>query len=168
MKLYTSGGPHPQVVAMFMAEKGVRIDAEKVDVRMNANRSPEHLARNPMGQVPTLQLDDGTCVSEIFAICEYLEDIRPVPALIGATPEEKAVTRMWARRIDLNIIEPLATSFRNGGALSLFKDRILTASEVSSGMRQMSDNCLRWLNDQMGGKTWICGDRFTLADIQIF
>src|SRR5512143_2853129 len=112
MKFYNSIGPNPRVVRMFMAEKGVSIPTQEVNLMKGENREGDHLKRNPHGQMPTLELDNGAFLSEITAICEYLEDKNPKPALIGTTPEEKAETRMWTRRIDLNICEPMANGFR--------------------------------------------------------
>ena len=168
MKLYNSIGPNPHAVRMFMAEKGITIPLVEVDLMKGENRGPEHLKRNPHGQMPALELDDGHYISEITAICEYLEDTHPKPALIGSTPEEKAEARMWTRRIDLNICEPMATGFRFSEGLPLFKDRIYTAPEAAPGLKAMAQNRMKWLDGQMAGKEWICGARFTLADILLY
>src|SRR6195952_5914448 len=90
MKLYDSVGPNPHVVRMFMAEKGIEMPRQPVDLRKGENREAEHLKRNPHGQMPTLELDNGHYLSEITAICEYLEEMHPQPAVIGATAEERA------------------------------------------------------------------------------
>ena len=89
MKFYDSIGPNPRLVRMFMAEKGIDIPKQTVDLRGGENRQEAHLARNPHGQMPTLELDNGAYLSEITAICEYLEEIKPTPPLIGTTPEER-------------------------------------------------------------------------------
>src|SRR6202011_2741585 len=114
MKLYDSIGPNPRIVRMFMAEKGIEMPKQTVDLRGGENRQAEHLKRNPHGQMPTLELDNGSYLSEITAICEYLEEKNPSPAMIGATPEQRAECRMWTRRVDLNIAEPLANGYRYG------------------------------------------------------
>ena len=108
MRLYTGMGPNPRVVNIFLAEKGVDVERETVDLMAGENRQETHLERNPAGQLPCLELDDGSYLAEITAICEYLDEVHPNPPLLGTTPEERAVTRMWTRRIDLNIIEPLS------------------------------------------------------------
>ena len=108
MKFYNSIGPNPRVVRMFAAEKGITLPTVEVDLMKAENRQAAYLAKNKAGQMPCLELDDGSTVSEITAICEYLEDVHPKPALIGASAKEKAETRMWTRRIDLNICEPMA------------------------------------------------------------
>ncbi len=168
MKLYNSIGPNPHIVRMFIAEKGLDIPKHEVNLVAGENRQPDHLKRNPHGQMPCLELDNGQFISEITAICEYLEDKHPKPALIGATPEEKAETRMWTRRVDLNICEPLAAGFRYGEGEKLFAGRILTVPEASAGLKKVAQNRLAWLDGQLAGKEFLCGNRFTLADILLY
>ena len=161
MKFYNSIGPNPRVVRMFMAEKGLKIPSQDVDLMAGDNRKPDHLARNPHGQMPALELDDGSFVSEILAICEYLEDTNPSPALIGSDAKEKAEARMWTRRVDLNIVEPLTNGFRFSQGLRLFKDRIVTVPEAADGLKKIAQDRLTWLDGQMAGKDFLCGKRFT-------
>ena len=169
MKLYDSIGPNPRIVRMFMAEKGIEIPKQTVDLRGGENRQDAHLKRNPHGQMPTLELDDGSYLSEISAICEYLEEKQPTPPLIGATPEERAECRMWTRRVDLNICEPLANGYRFGEGLKFFEKRIPVAAEASPGLKKIAANRLQWLNAQLGdGRDYLCGKRFTLADIHLY
>jgi len=168
MKFYNSIGPNPRVVRMFLAEKGIEIPKVEVDLMKGENRADEHLKRNPHGQMPCLELDDGRYLSEVTAICEYIEDTHPKPALIGATPEEKAEARMWTRRVDLNICEPLANGFRFGEGEPFFKNRIVTVPEASAGLKKVAQDRVRWLDGQIAGKAYLCGDRFTLADILLF
>ena len=168
MKFYNSIGPNPRVVRMFMAEKGLTILTQDVDLMAGDNRKPDHLARNPHGQMPALELDNGTYICEITAICEYLEDTNPKPALVGSTPEEKAETRMWTRRVDLNIVEPLTNGFRFSQGLRLFQNRIVTVPEAADGLKKIAQDRLSWLDGQMAGREYLCGKRFTLADILLF
>jgi len=168
MKLYDSAGPNPHVVRMFLAEKGVALPVETVDLRAGDNRKEAHLKRNPHGQMPTLELDNGGYLSEIIPICEYIEEKHPTPPLIGTTAEERAECRMWTRRIDLNICEPLGHGFRYGEGLKFFQDRIVTVPEASAGMKKVAADRLAWLNGQMAGKEFVCGSRFTMADILLF
>jgi len=168
VKFYNSIGPNPHVVRMFMAEKGLKIPSQEVDLMGGENRKDDHLARNPHGQMPTLELDNGTYLSEITAICEYLEDTNPKPALVGSTPEEKAETRMWTRRVDLNIVEPLTNGFRFSQGLRLFQNRIVTVPEAADGLKKIAQDRLTWLDGQMAGREYLCGKRFTLADILLF
>jgi glutathione S-transferase len=169
MKLYDSIGPNPRIVRMFMAEKGIEMPKQTVDLRGGENRQDAHLKRNPHGQMPALELDDGSYLSEIVPICEYLEEKNPSPAMIGSTAEERAQCRMWTRRVDLNIAEPLANGYRFGEALKFFEKRIPVAPEASPGLKMIAANRLKWLNGQMAdGREWICGKRFTLADILLY
>jgi glutathione S-transferase len=168
MKFYNSIGPNPRVVRMFMAEKGITVPTEEVNLMAGENRQEPHLKRNPHGQMPCLELDNGQYISEILPICEYLEDKNPTPALIGANAEEKAETRMWTRRIDLNICEPLANGFRFSAGLPLFQNRIVTVPEAADGLKRIAQDRLKWLDGQMAGKDFVCGKRFTLADVLLY
>lgn len=169
MKLYNSVGPNPHVVRMFAAEKNVQLPSEEVDLMSGANRQPDYLKINPAGQLPCLILDDGTLVAEITAICEYIDEIGDGPSLIGETAAERAVTRMWTRRVDLNICEPLANGFRFSEGLPLFKDRMITIPEAAEGLKQIAREKLAWLDGLMDdGRTFIAGDKITLADVLLY
>lgn len=168
MKLYDSVGPNPRLVRMFMAEKSIKIPVQTVDLRGGENRQPEHLARNPHGQMPTLELDDGSYLSEITAICEYLEEIHPTPAMIGSTPAERAECRMWTRRVDLNICEPMANGFRFSEGLKLFSNRIVCVPEAAPGLKKIAADRIAWVDGQIAGKEFLCGARFTLADMMLY
>ena len=168
MKFYNSVGPNPRMVRMFMAEKGIDIPKEEVNLMKGDNRREPYLSKNSIGQMPALELDSGHCVTEITAICEYLEDTHPNPPLIGDNPEKKAETRKWTRRIDLNICEPMAGGFRYSQGLPLFKDRIPTVPEAADGLKGIAQHYLKWLDKEMEGKEFVCGKRFTMADILLF
>jgi len=168
MKFYNSIGPNPRAVRMFMAEKGLKVPLVEVDLLKGENRQSAYQQKNNAGQMPCLELEDGSTVSEITAICEYLEDTNPKPALIGSSPKEKAETRQWTRRIDLNIVEPLANGFRYSQGLPLFKDRIPTAPEAADGLKRVAQDRMLWLDKMVAGRQWICGDRFSYADIHLF
>ena len=146
MKLYNSIGPNPHVVRMFAQEKGLDLPMEEVDLMGGENRQDDYLKLNPSGQLPCLETDDGTLIAEITAICEYLDEIGDGPSLIGDTPEERAATRMWTRRVDLNICEPLANGFRYSEGLPLFKERMITIPEAAEGLKQIAREKLAWLD----------------------
>ncbi len=168
MKLLNSLGPNPRIVRMFLLEKGLEIPFEEIDILGAENRQKNYLEMNPAGQVPTLVLDDGTCISETVAICEYLEDLYPSKPLIGVTPEEKASHRMWQRRLELNITENLYNSFKYSVGLELFKDRVHCLPEAANGLAEIVAEKLVWLNDLMDRKTFVCGEQLSLADIILF
>ncbi|MFT7044638.1 MAG: glutathione S-transferase [Cyclobacteriaceae bacterium] len=165
MKFINSVGPNPRVVRMFIAERGLDIDVIEVDLVAGENRQPDYLTRNPSGTTPALQLDDGGHIAEITAICEYLDDKNGHTDLIGTNAEHRAETRMWTRRIDLQIVEPLTNGFRYSVGLPMFKDRIRTIPQAAEDLKTLAQERLTWLDQQMSGKQYVCGERFTLADI---
>ena len=168
MKLYNSIGPNPRVVKMFMAEKGIEIPLAEVDIMGGENRQADYLKVNPAGQLPALELDSGEVLAEITAICEYLDEKFPDNSLVGTTPEERAETRMWTRRVDLNVCEPLAGGFRYAEGLPMFKDRMRCLPEAADGLKAIAQDKLQWLDGLMQGKQFLAGDRMTLADILLF
>lgn len=168
MKLINSIGPNPRVVRMFLAEKGVEIPTEDIDIRAGVNRQAEYLAKNPSGTAPALELESGDYLSEITAICEYIEDKHPTPALIGANAEEKAKTRMWTRRIDLGVCEPLANGFRYSQGIKMFESRMRCIPEAADGLKALAQDKIAWLDGQLAGRDFIAGDKVSLADILFF
>lgn len=169
MKYYHSVGPNPRVVTLFMAEKSIKLPQVDVDLRGGENRrAPYNVDINPAGQTPALQLDDGSYLTEITAICEYLDEIHPDNSLIGTTAQERAETRMWTRRIDLNICEPLTNGFRYAEGLPLFSNRMRCLPEAADGLKAIAQDGLTWLNGLISDREFIAGKRFTLADIFLF
>ncbi len=168
MKLYQSIGPNPHVVRMFLAEKGIDIPMETIDIRAGVNRQSEFLKLNPMGQSPALLTDKDAVITEILAICEYIEELHPTPPLIGTNADERGETRMWTRRIDLNIVDPLSSGFRYSDGIKMFESRMRVIPEAAGGLKALAQDGFDWLNSQMGNNIWVCGNRFTLADILLF
>jgi glutathione S-transferase len=169
VKFYDSIGPNPKLVRMFAAEKGFTFgEVEKVDIVAGANRQGGYLEKNPAGQLPSLELDDGRVIAETIAICEWIEDVQPEPALIGANPADRAETRMWVRRVEWKITQPLADGFRFAEGLPLFKDRIRTLPDAADGLKAIARDGLEWLDAQIAGRDTIVPGRFTLADIALF
>ena len=168
MKLYYEIGPNPHVVRMFIADLGLDIEKEEVDLMGGENRQAEQLSRNPSGQMPTLELDYGSFLAEITVICEYLDEINGNSDLIGKTPQERAETKMWVRRIDLQIIEPLTNGFRSAEGYEFFKERLHLIPQAADDLKAIAQERLVWLDQQLEGKEFICGDRLTLADIMLY
>lgn len=168
MKLYNSVGPNPHVVRMFMAERGIDVPTEDIDIIKGANREAAYLEKNPHGQSPALILDNGSLVTEITAICEYLDETSPGDSLIGSTPEERAQTRRWTRWVDLKIVEPLTTGFRGAEGLPMFKDRMRCLPEAADGLKAFAQDNIAFLDKQMENRDYVAGDSFTLADILLF
>ncbi|MBA4780976.1 MAG: glutathione S-transferase [Sphingomonadales bacterium RIFCSPHIGHO2_01_FULL_65_20] len=168
MKLYQSIGPNPRVVLMFLEEKGAVIDRAFVDIMKGENRQPDFVAKNPFGQVPLLEMDDGTYLSESTAICGYIEEKFPTPALIGSTAEERAVTSMLIRRLDYDVVGPMTTAFRGSEGLPMFQSRMRCLPEAADGLKACARDGLAAFDALLAGKTWLAGDRFTLADILLY
>jgi len=168
MKLYNSIGPNPRVVKMFAAEKGVDLPKVPVDLMKGENRESAYGAVNPSGTTPALELDEGLIIAEITAICEYLEELHPEPPLVGTTPMQRAETRMWVRRIDLGIVEPMTNGFRYSQGLAMFQNRLHCIPQAADDLKAIAQEKLTWLDRLIAGREWIVGDRFTLADILLF
>ena len=169
VRLYDSIGPNPHVVRMFAAEKGLPLERVAVDLMGAENRREPYMARNVAGTTPALETDDGTTVCEIMAICEYLEETQPDPALIGRDVAERAETRMWTRRIDLGIVEPMTNGFRATEGRKLFESRMrLVSPDAGAELKAIARDKLLWLDAQMAGRSFVCGERFSLADILLF
>ena len=161
-------GPNPHVVRMFIAEIGIDIETIEIDLMGGENRQDAYLKKNPSGQLPALQLDDGSFLAEITVICEYLDELNGHTNLIGINPQERAETKMWTRRIDLQIIEPLTNGFRYAEGYDLFKDRLHLIPDAADDLKAIAQERLAWLDKQLEGKEFICGDRFSLADIMFY
>jgi glutathione S-transferase len=169
MKLYDSIGPNPKLVRMFAAEKGFTFkEVQKVDIMKGENRQAPYLAKNPAGGMPSVETDDGKVVAETIAICELLEELNPAPALIGTTPTERAETRMWVRRVEWKIIQPMTDGFRFAEGLPLFKTRMYTAPEAAPGLKAIAQEGYKWLDAQLAGRDTIVPGRFSLADVALY
>ncbi len=170
MKLYTGRGPNPRAARIAFAEKGVAYERVEVDIVKNESRTGDYVARvNPAGTIPALETDDGQMICEVTAIAEYLDEVEPAHPLIGKTPAERAETRMWARRLDLEICAPMGLAFQ-GGAMRKFFDgkKMLAPEESVPTFIEIGRTRLEWLEGQMAGRDWICGERFSWADVPMF
>jgi glutathione S-transferase len=168
MKLLNSLGPNPRLVRIFAQEKGLELATEEIDIMAGENRRSSYLKRNPSGQLPALELDDGSVLAETIAICEYLEELHRQPALIGATPEERGATRMWTRRIEQKIVQPLTDGFRFAEGLAMFEDRLHVIPQAADDLKEIAQEGQDWLDTELGDQTFIVGDRFTLADVVLY
>jgi glutathione S-transferase len=168
MKVYHSFGPNPRALRFFLLEKGLELPKEEVDLLGMENRRPPYTDKNPGGQVPALEMADGRVIGETVAIFEYLEEKHPTPPLIGGTPEDRAETRCWQRRVELRITEPLYNGFRFAEGLAIFTPRMRVLPEAADGLKAVARDNLTWLDGLLAGKAWIAGDRFTVADIILY
>src|SRR5881628_3685354 len=114
MKIYDFvGAPNPKKLRIYLAEKGINLPIEPVNIVTGENRTPEFLKRNPLGGLPVLELDDGSHLTESLAIIEYLEELHPEPPLIGRTPRERARVRELERIVELGVMNSVGTYFQN-------------------------------------------------------
>ena len=168
MKLLNSMGPNPRMVRMFMIEKGIELESLEHDVLAAENRESPYTDKNPGGQMPALELDDGSFLAETVVICEYLEELHPTPALIGSTAQERAETRMWTRRVEQKITENMYNGFRYSEGLERFKDRMHCLPEAADGLKTIAQDGLAWLDVLMEGREYVCRDRLTIADLVLY
>src|SRR5262245_65903948 len=127
MKLYSSGwAPNGRRVAMFLAEKGLEVPTVEVDLAKRENTHASFVARNPLGRMPVLELDDGTHLTESVAISRYFEALQPTPSLFGTTPIEQATIEMWNRRAELNVLIPVAQAVRSSTPVFKTFEKVVT------------------------------------------
>jgi glutathione S-transferase len=166
MKLYTyDGAPNPRRVHIYLAEKGIEVPFEQVDIVKRANRTPEFIENvNAMGGLPVLELDDGSHIAESIAICRYFEALAPEPALFGTTPKEQAVIDMWLRRTELNFMLPVGMVWVHGSPFTkaVVKRQI---AEVADQYRAIVKSYYEFLDDQLATRNYMAGDTYTIADI---
>ncbi|PIV73774.1 MAG: glutathione S-transferase, partial [Rhodocyclales bacterium CG17_big_fil_post_rev_8_21_14_2_50_68_7] len=162
--------PSPRRVRIFIAEKGVEIPVVQVDLRSGEQLGEAFRAKNPRCTVPVLELDDGTCLTETVAICDYLDSVYPQPSLMGRTPKERALVLQWNHWIEdlgfLSVAEVLRNSFPG------FKDRALPGPDAFEQIPALAERGRRrigqfWalLDRQLGANAWVAGDAFTMVDI---
>lgn len=168
MLIYDAHSPAPRCLRMFLLEKQLQLPAVTVDVMTGENRQLPYLTVNPAGQTPALRLDDGSVLAEAVAIAEYLEELHPLPPLIGSTPAQRAQTRQWWRRIELNITEFIHNAYHYAEGLARFEPRIPVAPEAADGLKRVAQDRLRWLDGMFGAGPYLCGERFTAADIWLY
>ncbi len=166
MKLYTyPGAPNPRRVHIYLAEKGIKVPFETVDIMTRENRKPEFIEKvNVMGGLPVLELDDGSHIAESVAICRYFEATHPDPPLFGSTPKEKGTVEMWVRRIELNFMVPVGMVWVHGSPLTanVVKHQI---PEVAAQNRRSVEQYFDFLDRELAGREFIAGDTYTVADI---
>jgi glutathione S-transferase len=166
MKLYDlKTGTNTRRVRIFLAEKGVKLPTVEVDMMKGENKSPDYLAKNPMGTMPLLELDDGTQIAESVAICRYIEELHPEPPLFGTTPIERALIEMWNRRMELELLIPIIDNFVHSSAF--YKERLSQVADIAQRGRMHAQARMRWLDSELAQRPFITGDRYTIADITV-
>ena len=161
--LETRQAPNPRRVRLFLAEKGITVPFEELDLMKGALKTPEFSRLNRFQRVPLLVLDDGTAISETVAICRYLDETNPGGALFGTTPLERAHVDMWIRRIEFQLMNPVGMFWRHAhprtaALLTQFKD-------FGESNRETYANALKWLDRELADKSYVAGEVYTMADI---
>ncbi len=167
MKLYyeANPAPNPRKVLIFMAEKGLDIPLERVRMQKREHKAPEFVKKNPLGQVPVLELDDGTCISESLAICRYLEELHPTPSLFGRTPLERANIEMWLRRAEFRLWNPMGQVWINADprTAAVNPNQFKGYGEHS---KKVVANAMRWFDKELSdGRAFLAGPDYSMADI---
>lgn len=165
MKLYDSRrAPNPRRVRWFMAEKGIEdVEIVEVDIFAGQHRTPDYMARAGLPNVPALEMDDGTTITESVAICRYLESVYPEPNLFGRDAREIAIVEMWARRAEMLVATPLMLTVRHSHpALAAIETQV---PEVAANNRASAEKGIRVLDRRLAESPFIAGDRVTIADI---
>ena len=166
MKLYGSPvAPNPRRVRIFLAEKDIEVPIVDVDILKAENRQPDFLAKNPLGGVPILELDDGAILAESTAICRYFEETKPEPPLMGLDARDRAIVEMWLRRVEFEVTFPIFQAFRN--THDFFKGRITQVPEWGAVCKKRAIQQLAWLDGELGDRPFVAGDRYTIADIAL-
>jgi glutathione S-transferase len=165
MKLYGAPmpAPNPRRVRIFLAEKGIDLAETPVNMMKREHKSSDFRAKNSMGQLPTLELDDGTCISETVAICRYFEETNPEMPLFGRTAVEKALIDQWIRRVEFAVMMPVGNFWRHAhpytaALLTQFKDFGESNKETYQGAQ-------KYLDRELAGREFLVGDTYTMADI---
>jgi glutathione S-transferase len=167
MRLYTfEMAPNALRVLMLLKEKAIDIEVVELDAQAEEHKSAEFLTINPLGQVPALQLDDGTCIAESLPISRYLDEISGAPRLFGDTPEAQAVIGMWERRAELGVFIP-AIEYGHHTQPTM-AEYFTQYPDWGNSMKATVQSCLTLLDARLGESEWLGGDQFSIADITAY
>ncbi len=165
MKLYDGGrAPNPRRVRVFLAEKGVSVPLEPIDIGKREHKSAEYTAINPLQRIPSLVLDDGSVISESVAICRYFEELQPEPRLFGRTPLECATIEMWQRRIEFELLGTIAAVFRHSHPF-MAELEVPQVAAWGEANKSKVESFLHLLDRHLADREFVCGSDFSIADI---
>ncbi len=164
--LDNQAGSNTKRVRMYLAEKGLEIPRENVEFSKMEHRTPEFRKINPMAALPVLRLEDGSYLTESYAICRYLEEFHPNPPLFGTTPKERAVIEMWNRRIELDVASYVTSYVKH--QQPFFAEVLTQVPEYVEACRHDALKKFDWLDADMAGRDYIAGDDFTVVDITAY
>ena len=164
MKLYVAPGPNSYRVRIFMAEKKIELPLVQLDYAKREHKAPEFLKLNSLGQVPVLEFDDGTIVTESVAICRILEDLHPSPPLFGTDAKSKGKIEMWNRRREQEVFGTIGSVVLHTN--EFFKERVVQVPEFAEAQKGAIPGKWAWLDREMSdGRAYLTGDQFSMADI---
>jgi glutathione S-transferase len=164
LKLYDyARAPNPRRVRIFLAEKGIRVPCEEVDIMRRVNREPPFLEKNPFGTIPVLELDDGTYLSESVAICRYFEELQPEPPLFGRDARERAEVEMWNRRVELILLQSVGMVWGHGSPLTA--KVVKQIPENVAPNRKRAAQFLEVLDRFLAKRAFLAGEQLSIADI---
>jgi glutathione S-transferase len=161
---------NPRRVRIFLAEKGVEVPVQMIDMTKGENSTPEFLTKNAMGKLPVLELDDGTCITESVAICRYIEAQYPVPNMFGTDPLETARIEMWTRRTEMNFAVPILQVFEH--LHPFWEGRVKQVKECGELAREKALEKFAWLDGELAKRApderhFLAAGRYTVADITL-
>ena len=166
VKLYDlAASPNTRRVRIYLAEKGIEIPTVAIDMSKGEQKTPEYLAKNSLGKMPVLELDDGTCIAESVAICRYLEELHPEPPMFGRDALERARVEMWHRRAELEILQSLMHVF--GHTHEMWKGVLTQIPEWGAACVETVQERYAWLDRELEGREFIATDDYTVADIAL-
>jgi glutathione S-transferase len=162
--LQTKTAPNPRRVRIFLAEKGIEVAYEELDLMQGALKTPEFTKLNRFQRVPVLILDDGTAIAETMAICRYFEESKPEPALFGKGAKQRALIEMWNRRMELGLLFSVAQAFRHlhPAAAQLEVPQVAAWGEANKPRAQ---EILQFMDEELGKRRFLAGDDYSVADI---
>ena len=165
MRLYDGGrAANPRRVRIFLAEKGITVPIEPIDLGKLQQRSETYSSVNPMQRVPALVLDDGTVITELMAICRYFEALQPEPPLFGRGALDSALIEMWSRRVEFHLYLPVSYLFQHlHPAMKVMVDPQVPAWGEANKPRVLE--FLRFLDGELKERPYVAGKEFTVADI---
>lgn len=165
MKLFDGGkAPNPRRVRVFLAEKGLEVPMVRVDMAAFEHKQADVSTRNPLQRLPVLELDDGTILTELVAICRYFEELHPEPALFGRGALGKALVEMWQRRIELNLFLPVGFAFRHIHP-AMKEWEVPQVPEWGEVNKSKVIDFLALLDRELAAREFAAGDQFSVADI---
>jgi len=173
MKLYTyDPAPNPRRLTLFLKLKGIDIDTQQIDMMTAEQLNDGYRQVNPACTLPALVLDDGTVLTEVIGMFSYLEELHPEPSLMGSTPLERAQAISWCHRLFQSLMVAIASALRNRG--KHFHNRALPGTLDTPQIPEMAErglmqihHILPQLDAHLGSSTWLAGDNFTIADIDL-